>query len=250
MHVCVIILLKPSDEEAYTSYYTEEDYPVAKILRQPVHVEIRVLGRTDPNLVLQIGNCWATSSPSPLSLPQWDLLVNGYLNQNLPCCWLLACVCVSICGASSLKSIKAAVASFWHAFSRCPSDEDRYLTTLLPVTGLSSHQYPTHYKRFVVQMFTFVDKDSLLPLQEQVLHGVHFVSLSATDVACLHSLLCPSLGVHPLQHSSVLSLCHGLMWTEMQQAKWVVFPRSVAMSYWGLGYFSHWLHEFYAYNVI
>ncbi|XP_031433469.1 zona pellucida sperm-binding protein 4-like [Clupea harengus] len=129
------------DEEAYTSYYTEEDYPVAKILRQPVHVEIRVLGRTDPNLVLQIGNCWATSSPSPLSLPQWDLLVNG-----------------------------------------CPSDEDRYLTTLLPVTGLSSHQYPTHYKRFVVQMFTFVDKDSLLPLQEQVF-------IHCNTAVCYHSAM-------------------------------------------------------------
>ncbi|XP_067240672.1 zona pellucida sperm-binding protein 4-like [Chanodichthys erythropterus] len=114
-------------DEAYTSYYSDADYPVTKVLREPVYVEVRILERTDPNIVLMLGHCWATSTPSPLSLPQWDLLVDG-----------------------------------------CPYQDDRYLTTLVPVTGSSGLQFPTHYKRFVVKMFTFVDPSSLAPLQETI----------------------------------------------------------------------------------
>ncbi|MBE0174925.1 hypothetical protein FTM19_20600, partial [Bacillus subtilis subsp. spizizenii] len=114
-------------DEAYTSYYSDADYPVTKVLREPVYVEVRIMERTDPNIVLMLGHCWATSTPSPLSLPQWDLLVDG-----------------------------------------CPYQDDRYLTTLVPVTGSSGLQFPTHYKRFVVKMFTFVDPASLVPLQETI----------------------------------------------------------------------------------
>ncbi|XP_039545965.1 uncharacterized protein LOC120491982 isoform X10 [Pimephales promelas] len=114
-------------DEAYTSYYSDSDYPVTKVLREPVFVEVRVLERTDPNIVLMLGHCWATSTPSPLSLPQWDLLVDG-----------------------------------------CPYQDDRYLTTLVPVSGSSGFQFPTHYKRFIVKMFTFVDPSSLAPLQETI----------------------------------------------------------------------------------
>ncbi|XP_042603016.1 zona pellucida sperm-binding protein 4-like isoform X2 [Cyprinus carpio] len=114
-------------DEAYTSYYSDTDYLVTKVLREPVYVEVRIIERTDPNIVLMLGHCWATSTPSPLGLPQWDLLING-----------------------------------------CPYQDDRYLTTLVPVTGLSGLQFPTHYKRFVVKMFTFVDPASLAALQETV----------------------------------------------------------------------------------
>ncbi|XP_056612865.1 zona pellucida sperm-binding protein 4-like [Triplophysa dalaica] len=114
-------------DEAYTSYYGEDEYPVTKVLRDPVYVEVRILERTDPNLVLMLGHCWATSAPSPLSLPQWDLLVDG-----------------------------------------CPYQDDRYLTALVPEVGSTGLQFPTHYKRFVVKMFTFVDPSSLAPLQETI----------------------------------------------------------------------------------
>uniref|UniRef100_W5LIV6 Zona pellucida sperm-binding protein 4 n=1 Tax=Astyanax mexicanus TaxID=7994 RepID=W5LIV6_ASTMX len=62
------------EQVAYTSYYTEAEYPVTKVLRDPVYVEVRMLARTDPNLVLVLGRCWATSTPNPNSVPQWDLL--------------------------------------------------------------------------------------------------------------------------------------------------------------------------------
>ncbi|XP_026074184.1 zona pellucida sperm-binding protein 4-like isoform X2 [Carassius auratus] len=69
-------------DEAYTSYYSSADYPITKVLREPVYVEVHLMERTDPNIVLMLGHCWTTSTPSPLSLPQWDLLINGcpYLN--------------------------------------------------------------------------------------------------------------------------------------------------------------------------
>lgn len=62
---------------AYTSYYEDADYPVTKILRDPVYVEVLLLEKTDPNLVLTLGRCWATIGPNPHTLPQWDILING-----------------------------------------------------------------------------------------------------------------------------------------------------------------------------
>ncbi|XP_049337850.1 zona pellucida sperm-binding protein 4 [Astyanax mexicanus] len=115
------------EQVAYTSYYTEAEYPVTKVLRDPVYVEVRMLARTDPNLVLVLGRCWATSTPNPNSVPQWDLLVNG-----------------------------------------CPYKEDHYLTNLVPVDGSSGLPYPSHYKRFVLKMFTFVNPTSMAPLKERI----------------------------------------------------------------------------------
>ncbi|KAM6948200.1 zona pellucida sperm-binding protein 4-like [Aplochiton taeniatus] len=63
--------------KAYTSYYTTADYPVTKVIREPVYVEVRILGRTDPNIVLTLEHCWATNRPNPDYMPQWDLLIEG-----------------------------------------------------------------------------------------------------------------------------------------------------------------------------
>ncbi|CAG5958140.1 unnamed protein product [Menidia menidia] len=124
---------------AYTSYYADVDYPVTKILRDPVYVEVRMLERTDPNLVLNLGRCWATTSQFPQSFPQWDLLIDG-----------------------------------------CPNQDDRYLTTNVPVDASSGLMYPSHYKRFIFKMFTFVGGSvsdaskkapadpQMLPLREKI----------------------------------------------------------------------------------
>ncbi|XP_017538858.1 zona pellucida sperm-binding protein 4-like [Pygocentrus nattereri] len=112
---------------AYSSYYSEDNYPVTKALQEPIYVEVRILERADPKVVLTLDRCWATSSPNPLSLPQWDLLING-----------------------------------------CPYQDDRYLTSLVPVNDDSGLQFFSHYKRFIVKMFTFVDPASLIPLKERV----------------------------------------------------------------------------------
>ncbi|XP_045082232.1 zona pellucida sperm-binding protein 4-like [Coregonus clupeaformis] len=54
-----------------------KDYPVIKVLREPVFTEVHILGRTDTNLVLILRHCWVTSTPSLNSVPWWDLLVDG-----------------------------------------------------------------------------------------------------------------------------------------------------------------------------
>lgn len=72
-----VYCLTCAEDQAYSSYYGDAEYPVTKVLRESVYVEVRVLERTDPNIVLTLGRCWATSNPDPQSLPQWDLLMNG-----------------------------------------------------------------------------------------------------------------------------------------------------------------------------
>ncbi|XP_061090630.1 zona pellucida sperm-binding protein 4-like [Conger conger] len=116
-----------SNAEVYSDYYRDADYPLTKVLREPVYVEVRILDRTDPHLVLLLEDCWVTSTSHPLSLPQWSLLVDG-----------------------------------------CPYHDDPYQTSLVPVDGSSGLPFPTHYKRFIMQMFTFVDSASLVPLNEMV----------------------------------------------------------------------------------
>ncbi|XP_072220189.1 zona pellucida sperm-binding protein 4-like [Leuresthes tenuis] len=79
------------EDAAYSSFYTPSEYPITKVLREPIYVEVRLLGRSDPNLILNLEHCWATSTPNPESMPQWDLLTNGcpypddrYLSTVIP----------------------------------------------------------------------------------------------------------------------------------------------------------------------
>ncbi|XP_016075203.1 PREDICTED: zona pellucida sperm-binding protein 4 [Miniopterus natalensis] len=76
--------LQIARDENYSSYYSAGDYPVVKLLRDPIYVEVSVRHRTDPNLRLLLHHCWATPSPDPLHQPQWPLLVKGcpYTGDN------------------------------------------------------------------------------------------------------------------------------------------------------------------------
>ncbi|XP_045393238.1 zona pellucida sperm-binding protein 4 [Lemur catta] len=83
--------LQIAKDNNYSSYYTAGDYPVVKLLRDPIYVEVSVLHRTDPYLGLLLHQCWATPSAAPLSQPQWPVLVKGcpytgdnYQTQLLP----------------------------------------------------------------------------------------------------------------------------------------------------------------------
>ncbi|KAG2465794.1 ZP4 protein, partial [Polypterus senegalus] len=114
-------------DSSYGSYYVDADYPVTKTLRDPVAVEVHILNRTDPNLVLTLGDCWVTPGPSASSQPQWSLLVNG-----------------------------------------CPYTGDNYLTSLVTVDSTSGVAYPSHYKRFVFEMFAFVDPVAQQALAEKI----------------------------------------------------------------------------------
>lgn len=45
-------------------------------------------------------------------------------------------------------------------FSSCPYRDDRYTTNLVHVDASSGLMYPTHHRRFIFYMFTFVSSGS------------------------------------------------------------------------------------------
>ena len=73
-----------AEDVAYDSFYNANDYPVVKVLRDDVYVQVQLLGRTDPDLSLTLGRCWTTTTSNPETLPQWDLLIDGYALQSSP----------------------------------------------------------------------------------------------------------------------------------------------------------------------
>ncbi|XP_075716011.1 zona pellucida sperm-binding protein 4-like [Rhinoderma darwinii] len=138
----LLLEMRIAEDGQYGSYYRDQDYPIERVLRDPVHVEVRILQRTDPSLVLVLNNCWATSSPVPAGLPQWPVLFNS-----------------------------------------CPFDGDNYLTQLVPVGPSSQNMpFPTHYKRFIVRTFTFVDFNT-----QTSLNGPVFFHCSAS--VCVQSAM-------------------------------------------------------------
>ncbi|NXJ09482.1 ZP1 protein, partial [Odontophorus gujanensis] len=120
--------LRIATDESYSSYHPDADYPLVKVLRDPIYVEVRLLQKTDPNLVLVLHQCWAAPSTSPAAEPQWPILVDG-----------------------------------------CPFAGDNYRTQMVPV-GPATLQlpFPSHYQRFAISTFAFVDTPSTVVLEGEV----------------------------------------------------------------------------------
>ncbi|XP_026578316.1 LOW QUALITY PROTEIN: zona pellucida sperm-binding protein 4-like [Pseudonaja textilis] len=86
--------MRMAGDESYSSFYGPRDYPVAKLLHQPVPMDVSLLGSRDPALRLLLRECWATPSADPLRAPQWPLLQDGcpyqgdgYRAQLVPLQW-------------------------------------------------------------------------------------------------------------------------------------------------------------------
>ncbi|NXQ92774.1 ZP4 protein, partial [Sagittarius serpentarius] len=126
--------LRVASDGSYTSYYTDSDYPVVKTLRDPVYAEVKILQRTDPDLVLVLHHCWATPSINPQQQLQWPVLVDG-----------------------------------------CPYAGDNYQTQLVPLSLASGLLFPSHYQRFTLYTFTFVDSTS-----QEMLSGLVYLHCSAS----------------------------------------------------------------------
>ncbi|XP_052618834.1 zona pellucida sperm-binding protein 1 isoform X1 [Peromyscus californicus insignis] len=69
--------LRIAKDKTFSSYYQESDYPLVRLLQEPVHVEVHLLQRADPSLVLVLHQCWATPAVSPFQQPQWPILSHG-----------------------------------------------------------------------------------------------------------------------------------------------------------------------------
>ncbi|NXD75521.1 ZP4 protein, partial [Halcyon senegalensis] len=126
--------LRVASDGSYASYYTDSDYPVVKTLRDPVYAEVKILQRTDPDLVLVLHHCWATPSINPQQQLQWPVLVDG-----------------------------------------CPYAGDNYKTQLMPLSLASGLLFPSHYQRFTLYTFTFVDTTS-----QEMLSGLVYLHCSAS----------------------------------------------------------------------
>ncbi|NWQ68521.1 ZP1 protein, partial [Neopipo cinnamomea] len=127
--------LRIATDESYSSYHPVGDFPVVRVLRDPIFVEVRLLQKTDPNLVLVLHQCWASPGSSAASQPQWPILVDG-----------------------------------------CPFQGDNYRTRMVPVGPASPElPFPSHYQRFVISTFTFVE-----PPGTAVMEGEVYISCSAS----------------------------------------------------------------------
>ncbi|NXM48039.1 ZP1 protein, partial [Gymnorhina tibicen] len=127
--------LRIATDESYSSYHPVGDFPLVKVLRDPIYVEVRLLQKTDPNLVLVLHHCWASPGSHATSQPQWPILVEG-----------------------------------------CPFQGDNYRTRLIPVGPASAElPFPSHYQRFVISTFAFVEHPSMA-----VLEGEVYISCSAS----------------------------------------------------------------------
>ncbi|KAM9658839.1 zona pellucida sperm-binding protein 1 [Trichechus inunguis] len=138
--------LRIAKDKTFSSYYGEEDYPVLKLLQEPVHVEVRLLQRTDPSLALVLHQCWATPGTNPFQQPQWPILSDG-----------------------------------------CPFDGDGYRTQMLTLDG-TTLPFPSHYQRFTVATFAFLDKGSHRALRGPV---YFFCSASACHPSALGTCSTP-----------------------------------------------------------
>ncbi|NXA69859.1 ZP4 protein, partial [Mohoua ochrocephala] len=126
--------LRVASDGSYTSYYADSGYPVVKTLRDPVYAEVKLLQRTDPDLILVLHHCWATPSTNPQQQLQWPILVDG-----------------------------------------CPYAGDNYQTQLMPPSSASGLPFPSHYQRFTLYTFTFVDSTS-----QERLSGLVYLHCSAS----------------------------------------------------------------------
>ncbi|NXF71935.1 ZP1 protein, partial [Sclerurus mexicanus] len=127
--------LRIATDESYSSYHPVGDFPLVRVLRDPIFVEVRLLQKTDPNLVLVLHQCWASPGSDTASRPQWPILVDG-----------------------------------------CPFQGDNYRTRMVPVGPASPElPFPSHYQRFVISTFTFVE-----PPRTAVMEGEVYISCSAS----------------------------------------------------------------------
>ncbi|MEE6478389.1 hypothetical protein FKM82_011842 [Ascaphus truei] len=141
----LLLEMRLAQDQQYVSYFSEGDYPVVKVLRDPVYLEVRILQRTDPSLVLILHECWATPSSEATQQPQWPILVNrcpftgdNYLTQLI------------LVGAAS-----------------------------------QNVPFPSQYQRFSINTFTFVDERSQQSLGGLVyFHCSASVCVPSTSESC------------------------------------------------------------------
>ncbi|XP_034086545.1 uncharacterized protein LOC117555698 [Gymnodraco acuticeps] len=71
-------------DNSYSVFQRVEDNPITKYLQQPLYFEVELMGSYNPKVSLELAHCWATLEEDKMSLPRWDLIVNGCANSRDP----------------------------------------------------------------------------------------------------------------------------------------------------------------------
>ncbi|XP_055740334.1 uncharacterized protein LOC129824850 isoform X1 [Salvelinus fontinalis] len=80
----LMVRMKLAQDASYNTFHQEEDYPVARYLRQPLHFEVELTRSSDPKIALVLDHCWATPNEDRDSRPRWNLIINGCENPEDP----------------------------------------------------------------------------------------------------------------------------------------------------------------------
>ncbi|XP_059212233.1 uncharacterized protein LOC131990981 [Centropristis striata] len=75
--------IRLATDDSYSTFHRFDD-PIAKYLQQPLYFEVELMRSLNPEVSLELVNCWATLEDDRTSLPRWDLLVNGCPNPKDP----------------------------------------------------------------------------------------------------------------------------------------------------------------------
>ncbi|XP_064835406.1 zona pellucida sperm-binding protein 2-like [Oncorhynchus masou masou] len=55
-----MVRMRLAQNTSYNTFHQEEDYPVVRYLRQPLHFEVELTTSSDPKVALVLDHCWAT----------------------------------------------------------------------------------------------------------------------------------------------------------------------------------------------
>ncbi|XP_031672548.1 zona pellucida sperm-binding protein 2-like [Oncorhynchus kisutch] len=80
----LMVRMRLAQDASYNTFHQEEDYPVVRYLRQPLHFEVELTTSSDPKVALVLDHCWATLNEDRDSRPRWNLIINGCENPEDP----------------------------------------------------------------------------------------------------------------------------------------------------------------------
>ncbi|KAG8011372.1 Zona pellucida sperm-binding protein 2 [Nibea albiflora] len=78
------VAIRLATDNSYSMFHSTEDYPIARYLQQPLYFEVQLMKSANPELSLELENCWATLDDDRTSQPRWNLIINGCANPVDP----------------------------------------------------------------------------------------------------------------------------------------------------------------------
>uniref|UniRef100_A0A8K9ULE3 ZP domain-containing protein n=1 Tax=Oncorhynchus mykiss TaxID=8022 RepID=A0A8K9ULE3_ONCMY len=80
----LMVRMRLAQDASYNTFHQEEDYPVVRYLRQPLHFEVELTTSSDPKVALVLDHCWATLNEDRDSRPRPSLYTGSCENPGDP----------------------------------------------------------------------------------------------------------------------------------------------------------------------